>query len=212
MNKTQVLIVDDHPMMRTALRITLEDQPELTVVGEAGNLMDAREKMLSLHPELILLDLYLPDGSGVELIHFRNEKLPEARILVVTSSNNENDIIAAIEAGASSYVVKDAPTEQLLLAVKAVLTGENFLTAGATGILLKHIRYPVPDELETDVSLSEREEQILRQLAKGDANPEIALRLKITESTLRTHLQRILKKLGLKNHNQLVIYAAKNYL
>ena len=140
MNTTTILIVDDHPMMRTALRITLEDQADLRVVGEAGTVAEGRRQAIALKPDLILLDLYLPDGSGLDLIHFRNEQLPGTRILVVTSSNNEKDIVDAVHAGADSYVVKDSPPEHLLLALRTVLAGKNFLTPGATGILLKQLR------------------------------------------------------------------------
>ena len=212
MNMTTILIVDDHPMMRTALRITLEDQVDLTVVGEAGTVAEGRQQAIALIPDLILLDLYLPDGSGLDLIHFRNEQLPGTRILVVTSSNNEKDIVDAVHAGADSYVVKDSPPEHLLLALRTVLAGENFLTPGATGILLKQLRQPQTSSTPDEPPLSEREQQILHHLAGGASSAQIAETLHITESTLRTHIQHILGKLGLQNRGQAVIYAVKNHL
>ena len=211
METTSILIVDDHPMMRIALRIALDDAPDLQVVGEAGSLAEAKQKALLLRPELILLDIYLPDGSGLELIHYRNEHLPEARILVLTSSSSEKDLMAAMEAGAESYMGKDSSPEQLIQGVRAVLSGMNFLTPGATGILLKNLRQPEAEPGAQDVALSEREKQILQNLDRGASNAEIASALNITESTVRTHFQRILRKLNLANHSQLMLYAIKHY-
>ena len=212
MKTATLLIVDDHPLMRTALRITLEDAAGLVVLGEAGTLAEGRQKAMALKPDLILLDLYLPDGSGMELIGFRNEQLPATRILVVTSSKNEKDLIAAVEAGADSYVVKDVPPEQLLQAVRAVLAGESFLTPGATGILLKQLRQPQTGSGGEYPILSAREKEILHHLAGGASSAEIAETLHISESTLRSHVQKILKKLGLQNRSQAVVYAVKNKL
>ena len=174
MNTTTILIVDDHPMMRTALRITLEDQADLTVVGEAGTVAEGRRQAMALKPDLILLDLYLPDGSGLDLIHFRNEQLPGARILMMSSSHNEKDIVDAVQAGADSYLVKDSPPEQLLLALRTVLAGKNFLTPGATGILLKQLRQPQIGSTPDEPPLSEREQQILHHLAGGASSAQIA--------------------------------------
>jgi two-component system, NarL family, nitrate/nitrite response regulator NarL len=211
MSTATILIVDDHPMMRTALRIALENQADLKVVGEAGSVAQGKLVAIALKPDLILLDLYLPDGNGVELIHFRNENLTETRILVVTSSSNEKDLIAAMEAGAESYLVKDSSTEQLLQGVMAVLGGMSFLTPGATGILLKKLRQPETEPGVDGSNLSEREKQILHHLARGATNTEIAKALFITESTVRTHFQRISKKLNLLNHSQMMLYAINNF-
>jgi two-component system nitrate/nitrite response regulator NarL len=212
LNTTTILIVDDHPMMRTALRIALEDEADLTVVGEAGTVAEGRRQAIALKPDLILLDLYLPDGSGLDLIHFRNEQLPGTRVLMMSSSNNEKDIMDSVQAGADSYLVKDSPPEQLLLALRTVLAGESFLTPGATGILLKQLRLPQPESKTGEPLLSVREKEILHHLAGGASSAEIANTLHITESTLRTHLQHILGKLDLQNRGQTVIYAVKNHL
>ena len=212
MNTTNILIVDDHPMMRTALRIALEDEPDLAVVGEAGTVAEGRNQAIALKPDLILLDLYLPDGSGLDLIHFRNEQLPGTRILMMTSSNNEKDIMDVVQAGADSYLVKDSPPEQLLQALRTVIGGESFLTPGATGILLKQLRQSHSGSKPEETPLSVREKEILHHLAGGASSAEIAEALGITESTLRTHVQHILKKLALQNRAQAVIYALKNHL
>ena len=211
MKTNTILIIDDHPMMRTALRIALEDEPDLAVVGEAGSVAEGRQKALLLKPDLMLVDIHLPDGSGVDLIHFRNGNLPEARILVVTSSENENDIMTAIETGAESYIVKNSSPEQLLQGVRAVLAGRSLISSSATRILLKGLRQPKTETGDDGSKLSGREKQILHQLAGGATNIEIAGVLHITESTLRTHFQRIRKKLSLPNHSQLMLYAIDHF-
>ena len=156
METASVLIVDDHPMMRIALRIALDEAPDLQVVGEAGSLAEGKQMALLLKPDLMLLDIYLPDGSGAELIHYRNEHLPEARILVLTSSSSEKDLMAAMEAGAERYMGKDSSPEHLIQGARAVLSGMHFLTPGATGILLKNLRQPGAEPGACDAALSER--------------------------------------------------------
>jgi DNA-binding NarL/FixJ family response regulator len=211
MDTRKVLIVDDHPLMRTALQITVEESADLKVVGQAGSLLEARQLAEELQPDLLMLDLYLPDGNGLEMIHFRNEHLPTMRILVVTSSKAETDLMAALQAGADSYIMKDSTPEQLLKAVGNVLSGENFLSPGATVILLKQMRQPTAEAKKSfGPALSAREEEILRYLASGASNSDIAATLHISESTLRTHLQHILTKLGLQNRTQAVVYAINN--
>ncbi|MCX6055058.1 MAG: response regulator transcription factor [Chloroflexi bacterium] len=212
MREATILIVDDHPLMRTALRISLEDAPGLKVVGEAGTVAEGRQQMLLLNPDLIMLDLYLPDGSGLDLIHSRNNTLPKTRILVVSSSTNEEDIIAAVEAGADSYVFKDVSQDHLIQAVQRVLAGGSFLSPGATGILIRQLRQAMPKVKNESESLSTREKEILHHLAGGVSSTEIAGKMHITESTLRTHVQHILKKLNLQNRSQAIIYAVKNNL
>ncbi len=206
-----ILIVDDHPMMRTAIRFVIEDQPGLKVAGEAGSIKEGRQAALAFRPDLILLDLYLPDGSGMDMIRFRNEQLPKVKILVLTSSNNEQDITDAVKAGADGYVVKDSPPEQLILAVRSILAGRAFLTPVATNILLKQLRADGVKPQDNDLQLSDRELEIMKILARGATNSVIAEELKIAESTVRSHFQRIQKKLGFTNHNQTLIYAVQNY-
>jgi len=209
--KSSILIVDDHPMMRTALRIAVENEKDLQLVGEAGTRAEAERMAAVLKPDLVLLDLYLPDGSIVDFIHFRNDRLPQTRILVITSSNNEADIIAAVQAGADSYAVKDISADQLIQAIRSVLAGENFLTPSTAGILMHYMRKPLHSELPAAVDLSLREIEILKCLSKGQTNAEICTTLCITESTVRTHLQRIIRKLRVNNRAQVVVYAVKRF-
>ncbi len=210
MRPFRILIVDDHPMMRIALRLSFEDHPELLVAGEAGSLSDAREKIMDLHPELVLLDLNLPDGSGLELLAYCRDLSPAVRCLVLTSSGDESDIMQAVEDGANGYLLKDSSPELLLQAVHTVLAGKNYLSPKATGILLNQLRQPQEEPDEALALLSPREKEILHYLADGVSSGQMAKTLNITDSTLRTHFQHILKKLGLHNRSQAVIFAIKN--
>ncbi len=212
MTPSSILIVDDHPMMRIALRTSLEDHPDLQVMAEAGSIAEAREKITGLMPDLVLLDLNLPDGNGLELLTFCRQLIPPVRCLVLTSSDEERDIFQAVQAGTFGYLLKDSSPEQLLLAVRSVLAGENYISARATGILLNQLRQPQAEIDEGVSRLSRREKEILHLMAKGTSSSRIAENLQITESTLRTHFQHILKKLGLQSRSQAVIFAVKNRL
>ena len=211
MNENRVLIVDDHPMMRMAIRTAISKQHDLELVGEAGTLADGRRLAEELQPVLILLDLYLPDGNGLEFVCFRNEHLPDTKILVLTSSNNEDDILAVLKAGVEGIIGKDSPPERIQFAIKKVLAGNSYLMNGAADALLREYQKGETHEEAQALSLSAREMQVMEHLARGETNAEIAAGLFISESTIRTHIQRILHKIGLQNKNQLIIYAAKHY-
>lgn len=211
MNENRVLIVDDHPLMRMAIRTAISKQHDLALVGEAGTLADGRRLAEELQPGLILLDLYLPDGNGLELARFCNEHLPDTKILVITSSSNEDEILAVLKAGVKGIIGKDSPPERIQLAIRKVLAGSSYLMNGAANALLREYQKGEPHGEAQALSLSARELQVMEYLARGETNAEIAAGLFISESTVRTHLQRILHKLGLQNKNQLVIYAAEHY-
>ncbi len=206
-----VLLVEDHPMMRNALKIALEDQLQIGVMHEAQSLAEARQIAVDFAPDLVLLDIYLPDGSGIDFIDFRNLHLPDARIVVLTSSDDEEDMMAAFRAGADGFLVKDASPEQLMLAIRAALAGNRMLTPGATSILLKNLVSETGKPGAGRRELTKREKSILQLLARGHTSAMIAEALHITESTLRSHYQNIYKKTSIANHNQLLVYAAKHF-
>ena len=210
MSENRVLIVDDHPLMRMAIRTAISKQHDLALVGEAGTLADGRRLAEELQPDLILLDLYLPDGNGLELVRFCNEHLPDTKILVITSSSNEDEILAVLKAGVEGIIGKDSPPERIQSAIRKVLAGNSYLMNGAANALLREYQKGETHGEAQALSLSARELQVMEFLARGETNAEIAAGLFISESTVRTHLQRILHKLGLKNKNQLIIYAAKH--
>jgi two-component system, NarL family, nitrate/nitrite response regulator NarL len=211
MNENRVLIVDDHPVMRMAIRIAISKEQDLALVGEAGTLAEGRRLAEELQPVLILLDLYLPDGNGLEFVCFRNEHLPDTKILVLTSSNNEDDILAVLKAGVEGIIGKDSPLERIQFAIRKVLAGNSYLMNGAANALMREYQKGETHREAQAFSLSKRELQVMGHLARGETNAEIAAGLFISESTIRTHIQRILHKIGLQNKNQLIIYAAKHY-
>jgi two-component system nitrate/nitrite response regulator NarL len=216
MKKSTILIIEDHPMMRTSLRLALETAGDLIVVGEAGSVSEGLEKIALEKPDMILLDLYLPDGNGMDIIAARNKLYPDLKVLVVTSSPREDDLLAAIEAGADSYVIKDSTSRDLIASTRAVLAGQKYLTMEGIGVLMDRFRIQNRDnqhnnQMENDNNLSPREKDILRLLAQGASNTEIAEGLSIAESTVRTHFQRILRKMGMQNRSQAVVFAVKYF-
>ncbi len=220
MKKSTILIIEDHPMMRASLRLALDCVEDFLVVAEAGSVREGLEKLEEIRPDLVLLDLYLPDGTGMDVIGVRNECFPEVKILVITNSEREDDLISAVDAGAESYVLKETSTKQLIHAVRTVLDGYKYLSPTGIQVLINrfqdinrqlHYAQPAADEPNSRNCLSLREKEILALLANGASNPDIAEKLSITESTVRTHFQRILKKLGLQNRSQAMVFAVKNF-
>jgi|GEM_PF-6716423 len=204
-----VLLVEDHPMMHAAIKIALEDQIEIAQFYEATSLGEARKLALENPLDLVLLDIYLPDGNGIDFIDFRNINFPGTRVVVLTSSNDEKDLMAAFKAGADGFLGKDATSEQFMLAVRTVLTGNRMLTSGAAAILLKNLDIADGNPKVEKQVLTERQKKILVLLAKGFTSSKIAAELHITESTLRSYFNQIYKKTGVPNHDQLLIFAVK---
>lgn len=206
-----ILLVEDHPMMRNAIKIALENQIEIASFSEATSLAEAKQLALENLPDLVLLDIYLPDGNGIDFLDYRNLNFPGTRIVVLTSSNDEKDMMAAFKAGADGFLGKDASPEQLTLAVKAALTGNRMLTSGAAAILLKNLDFESENHKAVKQTLTEKEKAILQKMAKGETSAMIAASLHITESTLRSHYHLLYKKTGVANRDQLIIYAVKHF-
>ena len=198
-------------MMRTAIKIALEDQIKNAIFSEATSLAEAKQLANSDPPDLVLLDIYLPDGNGIDFLNYRNLNLPGTRIVVLTSSNDEKDMMAAFKAGADGFLGKDASPEQLSLAVRTALTGNRMLTSGAAAILLKNLDFEGENHKAVKQALTEKEKTILQMLAKGNTSAMIAASLHITESTLRSHYHLLYKKTGVANRDQLIIYAVKHF-
>ncbi len=211
MNEFKILLIDDHPMMRAALKAAIQNQTGLQVAGEAGTLGEGRRLIDVLQPDLLLLDLYLPDGNGKELITYRNAHCPRMKVLVVTSASDEEVILAVLKAGVDGMIGKNAPAERVQYAIREVLGGRCYLMEEATQILLRAFQQR-PGELKVSQDLlSEREQGVIALLARGASNQDIAAELVISESTVRSHLQRISQKIGTQNKRELVLYFAKHY-
>ena len=210
MDEIKVLIADDHTVVRKGIRALLETEPGITVVGEAADGEDAIHKALALKPDVILMDLVMPKLDGVQAIKELREKLPEIKVLVLTSFAEDRRIVAAIEAGALGYLLKDSSPEDLVRAIREVHRGESSLHPKVAQQLIKKLRRPA-EEPERE-ELTARERKVLALIARGLSNREIARELSISEPTVRTHVSNILRKLGLKSRTQAALYALKEGL
>lgn len=192
-DQIRLLIVDDHPVVRDGVRGQFTGEEDIHVVGEASDGRDAVNKAAALGPDVVLMDLRMPDVDGVTAIHMLAEKNIDARILVLTTFDTDREVLAAIEAGATGYLLKDAPREELLRAVRAAAKGETVLAPTVGAKLVDQVRRPVKE------TLSERELEVLRLVAGGASNRDLAARLFISEATVKSHLLHIYAKLGVND-------------
>ncbi len=209
MNKIKILIVDDHPMMREALQTAFEGEDDLEMIGEAPDAIRALKMLETLKPDVIMMDMLLPEMSGLEAIGKIIESDPQAKILVLSSMEDEERVVSAIQAGALGYFPKTAPRTYLLEAIRKVADGVPYMPAGITLKLFQGLRrikssQPVND---AQIPLTLRQQEILSLLSEGHSDGEIAKLLHLEESTVRAHVHHILQRLGLKNRSQAVAYA-----
>ena len=189
----RLLVVDDHPVVRDGLRGIFTAEPGFEVVGEARDGAEALALAPRLSPDVLLMDLRMPAMGGVETIARLRRTTPDVRVLVLTTFDTDQDVLPAIEAGATGYLLKDAPREELVRAVRAAFRGEPVLSPAIAGRLMGRMRRPAPE------ALSDRELQVLRLVAGGATNREAAARLFISEATIKTHLLHIYGKLGVRD-------------
>jgi NarL family two-component system response regulator LiaR len=207
----RVLIVDDHAVVREGLRALIDVDPGLELVGEAADGVEAVQKARSLQPDVILLDLVMPRKSGIEAIGEIKQENPGARILVLTSFAEDDKVFPAIKAGALGYLLKDSSAQELLLAIRDVYQGEPTMHPTIARRLMRELQRP-PDLPPTEDPLTEREVEVLRFVAQGLSNQEIADVLVLSERTVRTHVTNILTKLHLANRTQAALYALREGL
>jgi len=207
----RILIADDHPIVRDGLRTLINTEPGMELVGEAVNGSEAVEKARVLNPDVILMDLVMPVKDGIQAITEIKQSLPKVSILVLTSFSEEDKVFPAIRAGAMGYLLKDALPEQLLQAIYNVHRGEASLHPSIALQLIREINQPSNLPLAEE-PLSERELEVLRLVAQGLTNQEIADRLVRSEWTIRTHVRNILSKLHLANRTQAALYALREGL
>lgn len=204
----RVLIVDDHPVLRSGLRNILGFVPEIEVAGEAADAAEALREAARLRPDLVLLDLTLPDRNGLVALRQLHTQWPEMRILVLTMHDEEDYVLEALSAGASGYVLKQAADTELVSAVRAVARGEVYVYPSVTRYLVRGLsRRCEAGEAPGEVSLSFREREVLRLLALGYTNAEIADDLAISVKSVETHRRRLMQKLGARHRSELVRYA-----
>ena len=210
-NPIRVLVVDDHPVVIGGIRALLAEDQGLEIIGEAYNGAMAIEENKSLKPDVILMDLIMPGMDGIEAIQLITKDHPEAKILVMTSFITDDKVIPAIKAGAMGYLLKDSEPEDLIKAIHAVHSGEASLHPNIARKVLEELCRS-DQEKPVQQLLTERENKVLELLSKGDSNKEIAEKLFIGETTVRTYVSRILKKLHLDNRVQATLYALREGL
>lgn len=203
----RVLLADDHTLLRQGLKRILGDDPALVVVGEAADGVDAIAKTRVLSPDVLLMDVHMPRLGGVEAARQLRELAPNTRIIMLTVSEQDADLFGALKAGARGYLLKSAEADEVRQAIHRVAAGEAILPAALTVRVLNE--FVAPGAPPSGDALTERERDILRLVAQGLSNKEIATRLFLTENTVKTHVRHILEKLQLRSRTEAAAYALR---
>jgi DNA-binding NarL/FixJ family response regulator len=210
--RIRVLIVDDHQVVRTGLKVFFDLLPDIEVVGEASDGSEGVAMARRLEPDVVLMDLLMPNMDGITAIGRIKAERPETEIVTMTSFIEEEKVTSALEAGASGYVLKDAEADEVAAAIRAAYAGEVHLDPAVARLLAQRMRTrKSPDEALTE-PLTEREKDVIRLLGQGMSNKEIGSALFITERTARTYVSNILGKLGLASRTQAALYAVEHKL
>jgi len=210
--KIKVMIVDDHGIVRQGLRTYLDLLEDITIVAEAENGLDALEKVKQFNPDIVLMDLVMPEMDGIEATQKIRGSYPEVKVIVLTSFTEDEKVFSAIKAGAVGYLLKDISPPVLAKAIQAVHSGETHLHPEITKKLIKQFVSPKSDiEIQSD-ELTPRELEVLQLIAQGVSNKELANKLTISEKTVKSHLSSIFSKLHLSDRTQAAIYALKHNL
>ncbi len=209
----RVMVVDDHTLFRRGLIALLSADPRLAVVGEAADATAALARAPALAPEVILLDNHLPGATGIDALPGLREAVPGVRVLMLTVSEDERDLARALAAGAAGYLLKTAEADWLVAAILRVVDGESVVSPEMTSKLVAALRQAAaPAAPEPADTLSPREREILRELARGLSNKEIARALDIAETTVKVHVQNVLRKLDLPSRVHAALYAVERGL
>ena len=217
----RILIVDDQPMLRTGFRLILEEEADFEVVGEASDGQEAIERAAELRPDVVLMDIRMPRLDGVEatrrLVPEANlaEGAPSLHVLVLTTFDLDEYVVQALRAGASGFLLKDAPAEDLIAAIRAVAAGDAVVAPSVTRRLLDRFAQTVVEPPEPSPvlgTLTDRELDVLRLMARAMSNSEIAVELGVSETTVKTHVGHVLGKLGLRDRVQAVVLAYESGL
>lgn len=209
---TRIVLVDDHPMMRQGIRQLLELQDDFEVVAEASNGEEALEKVAQYQPDMILMDLNMKGMDGIQTVDALRQRGEKACILMITVSDNDNDVIAALRAGADGYLLKDVEPEELIKAVLAAERGNLVVSPQLTRILARALRDEEPARNHLTAELTGREMEILKMIAAGSSNKLIARELGISEATVKVHVKNLLKKLNFRSRVEAAVWAVSNHI
>ncbi|MCI4145755.1 response regulator transcription factor [Streptomyces sp. MMS20-AI2-20] len=210
-NPIRVFLLDDHEVVRRGVHDLLDDEPDITVIGEAANAEQAMTRVPALRPQVAVLDVRLPDGDGVSVCRELRSRMPELACLMLTSFDDEEALLDSIMAGASGYVLKQIQGSDLVSAVRTVARGQSLLDPSATAKLMARLRQgqepePAPDALP---GLTDREREILALIGEGLTNRQIGQRLYLAEKTVKNHISRLLAKLGVERRVQAAVIATQ---
>ncbi len=207
----KILLVDDHAVVREGLRTYLDLEDRLEIVGEASNGREAADKVRVLHPDVVLMDLLMPEMDGIAATKAIKEFAPEVKIIVLTSFQDDEHIMPAIEAGATGYLLKDVSAPELVKAIEGAFQGQAQLHPEVARKLMEQVRQP-RRRTDPGEELTPRERDVLGLIASGMSNKEIARELVMTERTVKGHVSNILGKLGLQDRTQAALYAVRHGL
>lgn len=209
----KLMLVDDHAVLRDGLKNILDLETDIKVVGEAVSGMDALAKVPEIMPDVILMDINIPDKNGIEVTGLIKKDYPSIKILILTMFDHDEYFMSAIREGADGYLLKDAPSQHVVEAIRSVARGQSVIAPSMTKKFLSFNQQPPeqPKEKKDDM-LTEREKEVLLCLVQGMNNKEIAQALFISDKTVKIHVSKIFKKLDVKSRSQVVIYAVQNQL
>ncbi len=211
MEPTTVLLADDHPVLREGMRNLLEQEPDIEVVGEAGNGFEAVEAVRALEPDIVLMDVVMPRLNGIEATKQIKRSNPTTAVLILSAYDDDRYVLGLLDAGAAGYLLKNATGREVVQAIRAVHAGEAVLhPAVAARLLARAAHFPSrPSPLHSDDSLTVRELEVLRIAAKGHSNKQIANELVVSVPTIKAHLVNIFNKLGVGSRTEAVLYGVR---
>jgi two-component system, NarL family, response regulator LiaR len=208
-SQIKIMVVDDHPVVRKGIVAMLDTEPDLKVVGECCNGEEAIQRVLTLKPDVILMDLVMPKVDGIEAIRGIKQIVPNARILVLTSFSAADKVFPSLNAGAMGYLLKDSDPAELVKAIHQIYTGQAYLNPQITRQVLTTFNQPLTPRDVVEEELTDRETEVLKHVARGLSNAEIAQILVVSEATVHSHVSKILAKLHLSSRTQAALYALR---
>ena len=213
MEKIRVLIVDDHLLFSSGVRVLLEQGDQFLVLGEVADGLEGVKRTESLKPDIVLMDIHMPGISGREALKLIGESAPDAKVVMLTVSEDANDLIECLREGAAGYILKNIAADTLVDALLKIHRGESMISPKMTSRLVRHLQAQQPGEIAIDAQreeMSPREKEVLRGLARGQTNRELAAELGVAESTVKIHIQNIFKKTCLRSRVQAALYAVEH--